>query len=134
MATPARQGRRLYLRELVIALAAYSVVLVAALLLVEAYPRAPWRWAVVLAPLVPVAWVLRAVVRGMGRMDELQRRIQLEALAFAFAGGSLVTLTVGFLQIVGLPPLPWMLVWPVYALLWAVGGFWAQHRYAGPRR
>jgi hypothetical protein len=67
-------------------------------------------------------------------MDELQRRIQLEALAFAFAAGSFLTLTVGFLQIVGLPPLSWLLVWPIFALLWAVGGARAQHRYAAPKR
>jgi O-antigen/teichoic acid export membrane protein len=134
MAMPARQARRLYVKELGLAMVAYSLVLVATIMLVDAYPQAPWRWAAVLAPLVPVAFVVRAVVRSFGRMDELQRRIQIEALAFAFAGGSFLTLTVGFLQIVGLPSLSWLLVWPIFAVLWAIGGAWAQRRYAGPAR
>jgi hypothetical protein len=66
----------------------------------------------------------------MSDVDELQRRIQLEALPFAFGAGSLITLTYGLLQVAGLPELSWLFVWPVYAGCWLVGGFLAHRRYS----
>ena len=134
MAMPTRRAARLYAKELGLALVAYSIVVQAAIRLIDHDPHAPWRWVAVLAPMVPAAFAARAVVRGLRRMDELQRRIQLEALAFAFAIGSFLTMSIGFLQLVGLPTLSWVFAWPILAVLWAVGAAWAQHRYAGPER
>jgi hypothetical protein len=48
-----------------------------------------------------------AVLLFLRETDELQRRIQLEALGFAFAAGSLVTFSHGLLQLAGLPLASW---------------------------
>jgi hypothetical protein len=134
MAMPPGQAGRRYAKEFGLAMVAYTLAVLASVAIVRANDQASWRWAVVLLPMVPIAFVLRAVVRHLRNMDELQRRIQFEALAFAFAAGSFVTLTIGFLQVVGLPAVPWIWVWPVFALFWGIGVALAQRRYAGPER
>lgn len=70
-------------------------------------------------------------VRSIRVLDELQQRIQLEALAFAFAGTGTLTTAYGFLVSAGVPMRPWnwALVWPLMAVLWAVGVVWASKRY-----
>ena len=51
------------------------------------------RIAVTLAPLLPGIFYLRALLNSFGQMDELQRRIQMEALGFALAGTVIVLTT-----------------------------------------
>jgi hypothetical protein len=61
--------------------------------------------------------------------DELQRRLQLEALGFAFAAGSLVTFSYGLLQLAGVRTISWLWVWPVYGLMWIMGVAASSLRY-----
>jgi len=122
-------GRR-YLIEFGGAMLAYAVVLVVAVtLLNNTDPGSGWRVPLALAPMAPVVFVLFAFVRYFGRMDELQRRVQLEALAFAFGGTALITFGYGFLQVVGFPQVSWFFVWPIMAALWIVGKVLADRRY-----
>ena len=63
-------------------------------------------------------------------LDELQQRIQLEALAIAFAGTGVLGTTYGFLQSAGLPPIEWgVWIWPGMVTLWALGMLVARRRY-----
>ena len=62
-------------------------------------------------------------------MDELQQRLEVEALAFAFGGTALITFAYGFLQDAGFPDLNWFYVWPLMGGLWIVGGFIARRRW-----
>ena len=77
---------RRYLVELLGALLAYSLVLVTSIWLLKSNPEAAWRIPVALAPMVPAVFVMASVLRFVRRMDELQQRMQLEALAFSFGG------------------------------------------------
>jgi hypothetical protein len=95
----------------------------------DSYPTAPWRVVVAVVPVVPIALGVLAFVRFLRQMDELQRRIQLEGLAFAFGGTALVTFTYGFLQIAGLPALSWIWVFPLMCALWGCGLALAAWRY-----
>ena len=70
-----------------------------------------------LAALV-IGWSVVGVIR---RLDEMQRKIQIEALALAFAGTALITFSYGFLEGVGLPKLSMFTVWPLMAALWIAG-------------
>jgi hypothetical protein len=126
-----RAARR-YLVEFMTAMCGYAVVLAISVSLLRgsAADGAIWRTPVALAPMVPAVGVLIAVVRQLGRIDELQRRIQFEALAFAFGGTALVTFSYGFLENAGYPHLSWFVVWPVMATLWLVGLVVARRRYA----
>ncbi len=51
--------------------------------------------------LAPGLWIVRAVVRGLRRADEYQRRCQLEALAIGFGVLTMAIYAVGLLQAVG---------------------------------
>lgn len=121
-------GRR-YIRRLVTALLVYAVLLGGTIALLNTFPDAPWRYPVALVPMIPLGYLVWAVVRYLRGIDELQRRIQLEGLGFAFAAGSVLTFGYGFLQLVGLPQMSWFFVWPVYAAMWILGGWLAQRRY-----
>ncbi|HOA25767.1 MAG: hypothetical protein WBH90_11325 [Aggregatilineales bacterium] len=111
------------------AMAAYAVVLTISILLIQAYEDAWWRYFVAVAPVVPIIFAVMAVVRRVRTLDELQQRIQLEALAFAFCATAIVTFTYGFLELVGLPHLDWLWVFPLMCSLWAVGLGIASWRY-----
>lgn len=125
-----KQATRSYLIEFGGAMLAYAVTLVVALLLVEAHPHAPWRYAVVVAPVIPICFALLAVIRALGRMDELQRRIQLNALGFGFGATAIITFTYGFLELVGFPKVSYLWVLPLMVALWGIGGAFAARRYA----
>ena len=119
-----------YHLELGAALAAYAALLVGANLLGGwPHPAGAGRLALAVLPMlgtVAVAWV---VLRGIRRLDELQRRVQLEALALAFAGTALITFGWGFLEDAGLPRFPTFGVWPLMAVLWVLGLTVVARRY-----
>ena len=90
--------RKRYTREVIIAMLAYAVLLVVSILLLKQVEGAPLRALIALLPVPPIVLVLRAMIRYIRDVDELQQRIELEAVSFATAFVSLVYLTGGFLQ------------------------------------
>ncbi|WP_449465490.1 hypothetical protein [Stenotrophomonas humi] len=90
--------RKRYTREVVIAMLAYAVLLVVSILLLKRVDDALLRALIALLPVPPIVLVLRAMIRYIRDVDELQQRIELEAVSFATAFVSLVYLTGGFLQ------------------------------------
>jgi hypothetical protein len=99
-ATPA--VRRRYLREFLPPMLAYVLVLFASLWLLKRLPEpSALRGLVALAPVLPIALALRAIVRYIRDVDELQQRIELEAVSIATALVSLLYLAGGFLQLAG---------------------------------
>lgn len=89
----------------------------------------PLKAPVVLLPLVPAAFALVAYLRFLSRMDELGRRIQLEALAFAFGVAGFLTFAYGFLENAGFLMLSYIWVFPLMIVLWGIGGAVASRRY-----
>ena len=129
MTSEHRAARRRYTRELLIALLAYGILLVATILIVRANPDATWRYAVAPLPMIPGTCMTLVWVRYYRGMDELEQRMALEALAFAFGGTALITFGYGFLDAAGLPRISWWWVWPVMASLWIIGGLLARKRW-----
>jgi len=71
--------------------AATLVYLISLWLLKHHADWSPWaRVAITLAPLLPGLLYLRTLLRSFWQMDELQRRIQIEALGFALLGTVIV--------------------------------------------
>ena len=119
-----------YFKELTAALVVYGLMLVGSIeLLTHVTIATPWRDVVALSPMLACAAAAWVILRELRRMDELQRRIQLEALGFAFAGTALLTFSYGFLEGLGYPRLSMFTVWPVMAALWIVGLVMARRRY-----
>ena len=124
-----RQPYARYVAVMCLSLALYSIVLVISLSWLKAGVEGPLKFAIAVMPVMPALGVPLAVVRLLESMDELQRRIQLESLAFGFAAAAVATFTYGFLQNAGLPEVSWVWVWPVMATCWIVGHLFARRRY-----
>ncbi|WP_193171621.1 hypothetical protein [Nisaea nitritireducens] len=119
-----------YLIELGATFAAYVVaLLVSNGLLTALEPDHALRPFIALLPMLPAAAVCWSVIRQVRRVDEMQRMIQFEALAIAFAATALSTFSYGFLESVGFPKLSMFAVWPLMAGFWIVGGVIARRRY-----
>jgi hypothetical protein len=123
-----RSAARAYTRELGFAMAAYVIVVLVSIKLVGGLEQ-PTKTLVALTPLVPAALALFAYLRFLSRMDELGRRIQLEALAFGFGAAGMLTFAYGFLENAGFPQLSYIWVFPLMIALWGIGGAIASYRY-----
>lgn len=120
---------RVYLLRLSLAFLAYLAVLYLSVAFIRSHPFTPWRLPIAVSPVIPALYAVVAFARYLGSMDELQRHIQLEAMAFAFGGTAIGTFGYGFLERVGLPHLNWLYVWPFMVLFWGIGLLLANRRY-----
>jgi hypothetical protein len=115
--------------EFGLAMLAYLMVLVGSVVVVQANPGASWRYVVVLVPVAPAGFVIWLFVRALARLDEMQKRIQMQAFGFSLGSTALITFGYGFLEGAGLPHLNWTYVLPLMAVLWAVGAAIFTWRY-----
>jgi hypothetical protein len=91
-----------------------------------------WRIVVALAPMIPFAFFLAFIMAGLRSMDELQRRIQLEALAIAFPLTILLFMLLGLLELaIPLSPQDWSYrhTWSYLPLFYFLGLAIASRRY-----
>lgn len=82
-----------------------------------------------LLPLIPLLFALKAFVNGMRALDELQLRIQLEAMAAALAGVSLVGVASTMLELAGAQPLTGVFYPVIAAMFWGIGAALTARRY-----
>ena len=97
----------------------------------EMNPGPSVRVILALVPMIPVFFMGWSIVVSIRSLDELQRRIVLEAIFGAFLTGAFLTLLYGQLQHarVGLPELNWAFIWAAMAAPCAVAFFIAARRY-----
>jgi hypothetical protein len=125
-----KSASRLYMKEFGTAMAVYVIVLIVSITLINMSPNSAWwRIPLALAPIIPAIFAMIAYMRFVGRIDELQRRIQFEALAFGFGSAGILTFSYGFLENVGFPHISWLFVFPLMIALWGIGGALASWRY-----
>lgn len=117
-------------RYIVLALV-MALVIVGAALGMKPFPRGSTeRIALALVQGAATAVVIVVPWRGLRQLDEMLQRIQLEALSIAFVGTAVICSAYGFLENAGLPHVDWGgFIWPVMALLWAIGTVIACRRY-----
>ena len=121
---------RRYHSELFLALLLYAGLLVAANLADDHFrPTGIVRMALVLVPMFGAFAAAWAILRGIRRMDELQRKIQFDAIAFSFLFTALGTFGWGFAEIAGAPDLPTFAIWPIMGTAWGVGAIVAHRRF-----
>lgn len=95
-------------------------------------PSQSVRVAVAVIPLPFFVWFLWVWMRGVAVMDELQRRIELEALAFAFPISVVLLMTLGLMGLaIPLNPDDWSYrhVWAMMPALYYAGLWRAKRRY-----
>jgi hypothetical protein len=120
---------RAYSREFWPGMAAYAIVLTTVLTWGDLDGHSPWRFVWALAPVLPAAWTVCAVLRQVHRVDEYQQLLLLRSLAVGFAVAMLAAITLGFLTIAGLrlADAPWIVV-GAGMLGWALTGICVGRR------
>ena len=120
-----------YFIEFSIAMASYVALLLLSMFLLKSMDGAsPFRTPVALMPMIPAVGILWVVIRQLRVMDELQRKIQFEALSWAFGLTAVTTFSYGFLETVGFPKLSYFLVWPVMSAFWIIALIASKKRYS----
>jgi hypothetical protein len=119
-----------YLKEFIPAMAAYVFIVYVSVWLLKHHEHSPLRFLLAVLPVIPAAFAMWAAIRYFRGLDELQRRIQFEGLAFSFLATCLIALSWGFLQNAGLPHADVIWVAPLLIGLWGVGTCVAKLRYA----
>lgn len=79
--------------------------------------------------ILPAVVFILMIGLAIGSLDEMQRRIQTEGLAIAFAGTAIVVITSVFLGMAGVPPLNLGLLLVVMTFMWLIGKLWTMWRY-----
>jgi len=90
------------------------------------------RVALVILPVIPFAVFLRHFVSQLRNLDELQRRVHLEALGYAFPLSILFFMTLGLLdvaQILSSKDFSYQLVWSYLPVFYAIGLVLSWRRY-----
>ena len=116
------------------AVALWAVTFLGARLALDKDPQLPaWvKVTVALVPILPTALFLWVAVSALRGLDELHRRVHLEALAIAYPLAILLLVTLGFLQLAfDLPAEDWSYrhVWPVLPCFYFLGLGISWRRY-----
>ena len=108
-----------------------ALVIVAAALFSRSFERgSAMRIALAGVEGLATAAVIVGSVWSIRKLDEFQQRVQLEALAIAFAGTGVLATAYGFLVNAGLPNIDWgAFVWPVMVALWALSVLFVNLKY-----
>ena len=116
--------------QILVALAAAAVILAAAFV-GRGYPKGSgMRLALAIVETLATAVCLIVPAWSVRHLDELQRKIQLEALALAFIGTGILGAGYGFLLDAGVTSGDWgAFIWPAMVGLWAIGYVVASRRY-----
>ena len=104
-----------------LAILAYLMFLVGTVIVVGANRGVVWSYEVAALPAVPAAILIWLTVRSLSRLDEVKKRLQMQALGFSMASTALITFGYGFLEGAGLPHLNWTFVLPLMTMLWGLG-------------
>ena len=131
-AMPRRGIYQRYYREFFPAMAAYVAIMLFAWPYLGHIESPQLKGALALLPVVPIALVIRAMVRLVLGSDELEQRTHLVGLAVATAVVGVVSLAGGFLaaaHVVSLDGTVLLWVFPALMVTYAAGRSWANRRY-----
>jgi len=130
---PMRTEGRRYMREFLPAMAGYVVLLFISQSLLTHVHAVALTVLLVLLPVLPIVFVVRAMVRLVLASDELERRLQLEAISIASMTVGLLSFAAAFLRGAGLLPIDNALMWVLPALFGAYGiaSWWVRRRFRG---
>lgn len=113
------------------AMVAYFLVMPVTVL-IERHGLPTWATAMVaLLPVLPMAWLVISIWQYVRDSEELEQRIQLEAIAITCGIVCVVTFAAGMLQMVHVLPLRDDLIWvqPLIFLVYGVASWLCRRRY-----
>jgi hypothetical protein len=121
--------KKRFLKGFGISMAGYTAMVPVSIWLLKGHEHSPLRYFFAVLPVIPAAFAMWATIGFVRSLDEFQRRLHVEGMAFSFLGTCLISLTWGFLQNAGLPHADVIWVTPLLVLLWAIGLKVASWRY-----
>ncbi len=127
-ANPAKRAARLYVLEFSLSIAAYVAVVFLSRSLWQT-ASGGWRVAIVLLPLIPIAFVVAAIARFLAGTDELERRKSVESLALAGVTTAVLALTYGLMEGDGLPRLSAWWTYATFMISWIVATYFVRRRF-----
>lgn len=89
----------------------------------------PWLWGIMLLPTLPVAYALKQSFLAIAEMDELMRRVHLEAALVSGLATGFITFAWGLLEHAGLRPFEAVYVLPMLITFWGLGTKWRKRHY-----
>ncbi len=116
-------------RQFIYVAVAYTALLPLSIWLLQGFDLGALSFLVALVPMIPVGAGAVIIMRMVDAMDELERRIQVQAMGFAGLATGLGTFAYSLLERTGLPPLSLTWVLPIMIGLWTVGKIIARRRY-----
>lgn len=123
------EAQKLYLREFLPAMALFGTsVWISNIFLHRPGSGEARLWAA-LVPAIPMMLVIVAMIRRVERLDELQRRIELEAAVVAGLFVGMASFVVGFLVEAHLLQVSIIAVFPTMICVYAFAQAWAAWRY-----
>ena len=130
METPYEPNKR-YRRQMLIWAITYCVVTYASVYTLKnaGIEHFGLRTLIALLPMLPIAWVGIIMLRFIRSLDEMQQKIQLEAVVFSAVMTGLFTGAYGFMEGVGYPELDTVWIMPMLMVLWVGGQMLARRRY-----
>ena len=119
--------------NLVIGALVFSTVYLVAISRITRYlkehPEAPGSIWLAAAPIAVLMLVLVVAMRSLRGMDELERKMHTEAMAFAFLASLFIISTCGFLALAGFMTLSLGWIAPTMAMSWVIGLAILARRY-----
>ncbi len=120
-----------YMMEMGLCLLAYGGFLILSLTVLKQGIEPFWaKTAISLLPMLPCLVTCYVVLKHLRKLDEFQRKLQLESIGFSFVATACLTFTYGFLENIGFPNLSMFAVWPLMAGFWVLGMIIAWFRHA----
>jgi hypothetical protein len=120
-----------YYREFGIAMTVYVITVIASVTILTKFefPQAI-NALIALTPLIPTAFVIIAIMRGLRDSDELQQKVQFNAIMFSAITTGMITFGYGFLEGIGFPKFPTIWILPMMFGLWglSLGYFWKKYQ------
>jgi len=117
------------IRPLLVPLILYLGLLAVAVVWAPKMEASPWSYVVALLPILPGLFLALGIVRMTSKIDEMERRIVLEAVAFSFIFTLILLLSFALLGLVGVPQPSNTWVVFIMAMLLIIGKFWGNWRY-----
>ena len=117
------------MQRILIALAAFVLGLFGYLYLLELDLTNMQKQLSSLFAILPAIVFVFMLGSAIGQLDEMQRRIQTEGIAIAFAGTAIVVGIFALLGMAGVPTPNWGLLLVIMTFMWGVGKLWTMWRY-----
>jgi hypothetical protein len=117
------------IRNLVVSGAFFFVIFLGSIYLIDQDIGGAYQTLIALAPTIPLLIFIIVIAKAISSLDELQRRIQVEAIAIGFGLTILIVLAIGLLGLTGIPQPDWLFVSLIMVFSWLVGKLWTRWKY-----